>query len=324
MRLGKSIWLAAVFCVASSAAEAVEAPSVAGPIGGTDVRSAMLPPPGFYGGIAVLHAETTGFLDADGKTIPFLSDAKLRKTLTGPFFLYVPQEKVLGGSVGIGGYVPLLDQCGHLFIGQTTQCDLSFGDPYLEIDWSRYFGMPRPSKYPNAYPILEGLAVTVGVGIVVPIGDYSASDPLTQAISAGSNIWDVAPTIGFTYTTPPIIAEGTELSVRLYWNNYWENPETHYLMGDIINIDFALTERIGPLQIGFTGFFATQIEDDKLFGTRAPPDGRQAEVLALGGVAVYDLPQYGTSLKLKATTTAPHVENTVESWTALFSMLKKF
>lgn len=324
MRLGNGILIAAMACMAFAPAHAVEAPSVAGPIGGTDVRSAMPVPPGFYAGFAVLHAQTTDFLDKHGRTVPFLSDAKLKKTITGPFFYYVPDTKVLGGSIGVGGYVPLIDQCGHLFMGQADQCNFAVGDPYVELDWSRYFGTPRASKYPNAYPILEGLSVLVGVGVVLPIGEYSAPDPLRQAISAGSNIWDVAPTVGFTYTTPPILAEGTEVSVRLFWNNYWENPETRYLMGDIINIDFAVTERIGPLQIGLAGFFATQIEDDKLFGVQAPPDGRQAEVLGLGGVAVYDLPQYATSLKLKAITTAPHVEYTVESWSVLFSALKKF
>lgn len=324
MRLARSISIAVALCVAFSPAHAAEAPSVAGPIGGTDVRSALPVPPGFYAGIAVLRAETTGFLDADGRTVPGLSNAKLKKTITGPFFYYVPDVKVLGGSIGVGGYVPVIDQGGHLFMGQGDQHNFAVGDPYVELDWSRYFGTPRASRYPNAYPILEGLSVLAGVGIVVPIGEYFASDPLTRAISASGNVWDVAPTIGFTYTTPPILAEGTEISMRLFWNNYRDNPETRYLMGDIINIDFAVTERIGPLQIGVAGFFATQIEDDKLFGLRAPPDGRQAEVLGLGGVAVYDLPQYATSLKLKAMTTAPHVENTVESWMAIVSMFKKF
>lgn len=312
------------FCLLTGPASAVEAPTVAGPIGGTDARSAMLPPPGLYGGLAAYHAQTLDFVDKNGDTVPGLADAELTKTIGAPFFIYVPPVTVLGGSIGIWGYVPVVNVCGHLFPGTTDQCDPGVGDPYLEFNWSRSFSRPRASAYANAYPILEGFTVLAGVGLVIPAGEYTAADPLSQAISPGSNIWDFAPTAGFTYTTAPIIAEGTEFSVRVYANHYFENPETNYLTGDILNVDFAITEHIGPLQIGLTGFFATQIEDDKLGGRQAPPDGRQAEVFGIGGVAIYDLPQQGMSLKLKATTTAPHVEYTVESWSVTFATLSKF
>jgi hypothetical protein len=273
----------------------------------------MLPPPGLYGGPAGQTAQTIDFLDKDGNVIPALVDAKLTKYIAAPFFIYVPEATMLGGSIGISGYVPIINVCGHLFQGTPDRCDTGIGDGYLEFNWSRSFAKPRASDYANAYPILEGLSVIAGVGLVIPFGGYTASDPLSQAISPGSNIWDFAPTAGFTYTTAPILAEGTEISVRAYWNTYLENSETNYLTGDILSIDFALTERVGPLQIGLTGYYATQTADDELNGLQAPPDGRQAEVFGIGGVAIYDLPQHAMSLKLKATTTAPHVEYTVES-----------
>lgn len=308
----------------SGQAGAVEAPTVAGPIGGTDARSALIPPPGVYGGVALYHAETVDFNDKDGREIPALSDAHLEKTLGAPFFIYVPQTTIAGGAVAVWGYVPIVRTGGHLFSGTSDARDTGVGDAYLEFDWSKSFVRPRASASSNAYPVLEGFSVILGVGIVFPMGEYTAADPLRQAISPGSNIWDFAPTAGFTYTTAPILAEGTEISVRAYWNNYLENRETHYLMGDILNIDFALTEHIGPLQIGVTGYYATQIEDDELFGRQAPPDGRQAEAFGIGGVAIYDLPQHAMSLKLKAVTSTPHAEYTVEAWSVTFATLKKF
>ena len=51
----------------------------------------------------------------------------------------------------------------------------------------------------------------------------------------------------------PILAEGTEISAKLYWNNYLRNPETGCATGDLINIDFAITERIGRFQVGVAG-----------------------------------------------------------------------
>lgn len=305
-------------------AHAVEAPTVAGPIGGTDARSAMLPPPGLYGGVALYHGETLDFNDSHGKEIPALSDAKLKKWLGAPYLIYVPKTTVLGGAIGVWGYVPIVNVCGHLFAGTADECDTGVGDGYAELNWSRSFARPRPSAYANAFPILEGLTTLLGVGIVLPFGEYTAADPLHQAVSPGNNVWDFAPTVGFTYTTQPILAEGTEISARVYWNRYLENSETNYLMGDIINIDFAVTEHIGPLQVGVTGFYATQVADDEIDGRQAPPDGRQAEAFGIGGVAIYDLPQDATSLKLKAITTAPHAEYTVETWAVTFSAMRKF
>jgi hypothetical protein len=180
---------------------AVEGPTVAGPIGGTDMRSAILPPPGLYGGTFGLGAEAYDFVDANGDTIPALRTANLHKEILGPFLYYVPKFTVFGGSVGFGGMVPFGNQCGHLFVGEDNDCNFDFGDPYVEVDWSRYFGTPRPSKHAGAAPIPQGLFVLVGFGMVIPAGPFDASTPLQQAISVATNVWDFAPTLALTYTT---------------------------------------------------------------------------------------------------------------------------
>ena len=156
--------VASLLGVVSAPAGAVEGPTVAGPIGGTDIRSAILPQPGLYGGAVFLGASTIDFLDRDGNVTPALKDARLHKELAAPFLYYVSNVKVLGGSVGFGGIIPMGNQCGHLFVGQSSRCTQGVGDPYVEVDWSRYFGTPRPSKYPGAYPILQGLNLLIGFG----------------------------------------------------------------------------------------------------------------------------------------------------------------
>jgi hypothetical protein len=316
--------LALLFALAASAkAHAVEGPTVAGPIGGTDMRSALLPPPGTYFGTLQLVAQTLDFLDQDGNTIPALRDARLTKEVGGPFVYFIPDTKILGGSVSAGALLPFANTCGRLFTGTASECDAGMGDPYVEVAWSRFFGTLRPSQHPGAYPIPEGLAVMLGVGTVIPLGKFSSSDPLSQALSPGTNIWDIAPTIALTYTTPPILAEGTEFSAKLYWNNYRENDETRYLTGDVLNLDFAITEHIGRVQMGIAGFYAAQTGDDKIAGAIAPPDGRRAQALQLGGVIAYDMPEHAISMKLKAIA-APFAENTVTSWNIVFGWLKKY
>jgi hypothetical protein len=312
------LWVAA-----STPAAAVEGPAVAGPIGGTDVRSAVLPPPGLYGGTLALGAKAFDFVDGEGNTITALKEAELTKYIAGPFLYYVPDFKILGGSVGLGAIFPVGNQCGHLFIGESTECTNAFGDPYLELDWSRSFGKFRPSKYPDAYPILQGLTILAGFGVVFPAGTYDASDPTQQSISIGTNIWDFAPTVGFTYTTRPILAEGTEISFRFFSNNYLRNPTTQYLTGDLLDFEFALSEHIGRFQLGVTGFYAFQVENDELSGIAIPPDGRRTNLFILGPIVYFDMPKHKSSIKVKVLFT-DIAENFVRSSAVVFGWIKKF
>ena len=71
------------------------------------------------------------------------------------------------------------------------------------------------------------------------------------------------------------------------------------------------------------GFYAWQIEDDELFGVPILPDGRRAKALQLGPIINYDMPESGSSLRLKSYK-ALHVRNTVTSWNVVFGWLKKF
>lgn len=310
-----------ILMACSPRAHAVEGPTVAGPIGGTDIRSAIAPPPGLYGGAILGVAGTLDFLDNHGDTVPLLKDAHIGKQVVGPFLFYVPDVKVLGGSIGFGGIVPGGNQCGHLFVRQEGECRRGPGDPYVEVDWSRYFGTPRPSKYQGAYPILQGLNLLFGFGAVIPAGRYDDSDVLSRVLSIGTNIWDFAPSVAMTYTTPPIFAEGTEFSAKLYYNHYLENPDTHYLTGDLINIDFAISEHIGRFQIGLAGVYAWQLEDDEVLG--APIPDIRAKALLLGPVINYDMPESAASLKLKMLQTA-FARNTVTSWNVVCGFVKKF
>ncbi len=299
------VLLAAALSCAATSCFAIEGSSAAGPIGGTDIRSALLPAPGLYGGVIPFAATAFDFVDGSGNTIPELSTASLSKRLVGPFLIYVPDIQVFGGSIGIAGIVPYGETCGHLFANNTTRrCMVGFGDPYVEVSWSRSFGRQRPSRYPGAFPILEGLTIMAGFGVVLPWGKYDAQEHQNQGLSVGNNIWDFAPTVAFTYTTPPILAEGTEVSAKLYWNNYLTNPDTQYKTGTLLNVDFAVSERIGRFQFGLAGIYAVQVEDDTLNGIPIPPDGRRTEVLSLGGVLSIDLPEYISSVKIKALTTA--------------------
>lgn len=324
MRIVTVFVAAAILCWLCAPSNAVEGSSAAGPIGGTDIRSAQLPPPGLYGGTIQLYAEANQYFDGSGNLVPGLSGLDLSRIRAGPFLLAVPEVQIFGGSIGFFGILPTGIECGRLVVTTPTRCVSGFGDPYVEVAWSRYFGKVRPSRDPGAFPIAEGLTIALGFGTVVPVGRYNARDATMQGLLIGNNLWDFAPTAAITFVTVPILAEGTEISAKLYWNNYLENPATRYQTGDLINVDFAVSEHIGRFQVGLAGFYAFQIEDDRLYGVRIPPDGRRTEILSLGGVLAYDLPEFGVSLKIKTLSTVIE-HNTVRSpYGVAIGWIKKF
>lgn len=309
-----------VFCARET--WAVEGSTVAGPIGGSDVRAAQLPPSGLYGFGVAGFGRSFNFNDGQGRAVPAFAGLDQTRTNGGLGFLYVPEHQIFGGALGLVGFFSAGHTCGRLFKATNRQCFSGLGDPYLEVNWSRHFGTIRQSRYSGAYPIAEGLSFQVGLGAVVPVGHYSASDARTHGITVGNNYWDIAPMAAFTYTTPPIFADATEFSAKAYLNRYLENPATNYQSGSLLNVDFAVTERIGRFQAGLAGLYAEQLTDDRQFGAVIPPDGRQANVLGLGLVGVYDLPEHASAIKLKALGTVAG-ENVVDGFGISLTFFKK-
>lgn len=321
MRRGRWLLAAALLCAATPSL-AVEGSAAAGPIGGTDIRQALLPPPGIYGGGVLFDAAARQFFDRNGDPIPALADTRIVLAGVAPFLAYVPQIEVLGGSIGVGGIVPLGSECGRLFASSPRGCLNGAGDPYVEIAWSRYFGTPRASKYPGAYPIPEGLTLELAFGMVIPAGAYDARLAASNGVTLGNNIWDFSPIIAATYVTRPILADGTEVSAKFYWNNYLANPATHYATGALLDVDFAVTERVGRVQAGLAGFYSFQVADDKLFGVPVAPDGHRQRLFELGGVIAYDLPELGASTKLKVLKSIIQ-ENSPSAYGIVLSVIKK-
>jgi hypothetical protein len=304
------------------AAFAVEGTTAAGPVGGSDVRVALLPPPGLYGGVVFFAGNAPRLVDGNGRDFPGLSPHFTVKA-AAPFALYVPNVQVLGGSIGVFGVLPYGAECGRFLATQPWACAWGAADPYVEIGWFRYFGTPRPSRIPGSFPILEGLAISAGIGAVFPVGQYNVRQVTQQGIGMGNNIFDVAPSLAITYTTPPLLAEATELSAKLYWNKYRINSATQYQTADLVSLDFAVTERYGRSQLGVTGTYAFQFQGDKQFGVTVPPDGRRSEVLLLGGIFVYDMPEYAMSMKIKAVTSVI-AANAVRSQDLTIGFIKKW
>lgn len=266
-------------------AEAASSVKLAGPIGGSDIRSALLPPPGFYGLGVFVPTPPGGIFDGDGNVD---DEARGKQVLGGIGGLYVYDAEVFGGRLGSSLFVPYTSFCFG-FTRSAEECSTGIGDIYSDVFvWSRFF----PSKDfdpqrmgDNVIPF--GLAVSFGLGVNIPTGKYDAS----SVANVGSNKWDFAPNFALTYTTKSIFGgafgDATEFSARVFYNTYTENNDINYQDGDLVNIDFAATQRFGRWQVGLYGAYVNQIEDDKVDGVAVPGGGR-AKGFGLGPLISYD------------------------------------
>jgi hypothetical protein len=325
VQIVKCVRLALALCglLGCTASWAAEGTTVAGPIGGTDIRSAFLPPPGVYGALITSAASAYQLRDGAGQTRAGLDAVGIEARAVGAAVLFVPSFKLFDGSVGFLGVAGVGSLCGQIKSASPATCRTGFGDMYVETSWSRFFGFTRPSRESGALPIREGLAIGTGVGAVLPTGLYDSHIQASNGVTVGSNIVDVAPWIAVTYTTPPLLLEGTEFSSKIYLNNYARNPATDYVSGRNLDVDFAVSEHIGRWQVGVTGYYLRQFADDTRGGVVVAPDGRRSEVLSLGGVINYDIPEARTAIKFKARTSV-FAYNTAMVTLFVLTVAKKF
>ncbi|KMU96587.1 phenol degradation meta-pathway protein [Pseudomonas putida] len=133
-----------------------------------------------------------------------------------------------------------------------------------------------------------GLNVLLGLGVTFPTGKYDKS----EMVNVSANVYDFAPNFALTYVVPSIFGEGTgdatEFSARVFYNMYTKNHDTDYQTGDLVSMDFAISQRFGQWQVGLAGTGFVQIEDDRVNGFTPPNNGNRAKSLSLGPVVSYD------------------------------------
>ena len=277
---------AVLLTVLSAGAQAAEGIRPAGPIGGTDIKQALLPPPGLYGvGVGIYMDLPARFstpnreLDSSGST-----------GAAGVGLLYVYDGEVLGGSLASSVSASYERTCFGLNPGPET-CSSGFADVYSDVlMWSRFFpSADFASQLSGSTPIPYGLTVLVGLGVNFSTGTYDSERP----VNIGSNVFDIAPNFALTYTTKSIFGDApgqaTEFSARLFLNNYTKNSDTDYQTGRLANVDFAITQRVNQWQFGLAGAAYAQFEDDEIGGRKHPNDGNRMLGLSVGPIVSYDL-----------------------------------
>lgn len=271
--------------------KAAESISPAGPIGGTDIRSAFLPPPGNYVAAVAGGMNIDNWYTANGDSMS--ADGHVYFAGTG--LLHVYDQPFLSGTIGSTIYLGALRTC---FGMSTVSCASGMQDIYSDVfAWSKF----NPSKqFSSDSSIPFGTAYWVGLGLNIPTGSFKKD----RMPNVGSNFYTISPNVGITHTVPSLLPEGlgeaTELSARLFFNYYTENRDTDYHSGYVVSLDFAGTQRSGAWQYGVTGTTYKQLTDDTLNGRQVSNGGSRAALFSVGPLLAYDFTVDGKPYNLMA------------------------
>ncbi|WP_197022710.1 transporter [Hyphomicrobium sp. 802] len=305
----------------TSSARAVEGGQYGAPLGGTDIRQAYLPPtPGLYGGIVGIDIAAPTYAGDHGESTR--RPAFLYSEIGGIGLMYVypikPFDFTIASSIQIqyAGSVQELTINGRHLKGFAAD----FGDSYSDLIYaSRYLGLfgATPGNNPK---YRYGLTAAFGVGAELPIGAYTKSD----FVNIGKNTFIIAPNAALTYLTGPNLSffDGTEISARFFYDTSWENSATHYSGGNLIDLDYSISQRWGNFQFGVAGVFAQQLTADYTTAGLVSPNGNKYTKIDLGPVFAWDSPELGTTFKLKALFPIEHA-NSYDVNTVVLSASKK-
>jgi len=236
------------------------------PNGAESLMSGALPPPGdyflnylgHYSGTLVNNNGDDVIVPAPGGNVP-----SQKVTVDADFdafrFVHVTPWTLFGASVAFQAIVPVVHQ--NLDIGplggsasRTGLGDISFDPLILGWHW-------------------QNLHVTSGLDIYVPSGAYDRHDPRRQI---GTNYYTFEPVTAVTYRAD----SGFEASIKMMYDINERNDDTHYKSGQELHADYFLGWHAGAWSYGAGGYFAHQVEDDKLANLKI--DDSRGRVWSIG------------------------------------------
>lgn len=293
--------LSLMFAAAALPARAAEGGFYSGPIGGSDIRSAILSTPGSLAfNFSFAPQFSNLYAGPDGKPSPTARSVAFFAQSIPAGLSYVYPFTWYGGKFGS----KIQDQYSFACFRKNSksQCDSGFSDPYTDLlIYSKFVGLFGARPPPNDSHHLKlpyGLTIAPAFSMSIPLGRYNS----TQLLNQGHNTWIFIPNIAATYITGPnlSIGDATELDARLYYQKSSDNPRSGYRNGDTAVADFALTERLHYVQLGLAGTVATAVSDDTRHGTSVPVNGNRLYDLLLGPVIQVDVPALRASFGLKS------------------------
>jgi hypothetical protein len=312
------------FALSTRQAFAVEGGVYGAPLGGTDIRQAYLPPvPGLYGGVAGVTSNSPDYRDQNGN-VGSANPAFLHAQILGLGFLYEYNWKPAGFSLASSFQFNYIFEHQALTVGNTFLHGNARGlqDSFSDLLFaSKYLGLYGAT--PGDNPKLKyGLTAAIALSAEIPIGNYNVSN----FVNPGKNTFITIPNIALTYLTKPAFVhfgDGTEISTRFFFDTNRRNSISGYQGGNLIDLDYAITERVGHFQGGVAGDYAQQLNGDHntSYGLVAPGGDIYAKV-DIGPVLAYDDPVTQGTFKVKALFPVYH-QNNYDATTVVISFARK-
>lgn len=270
--LATPLALTAALLLASTASQvqATEGGISSWPMGIENYGMGILPPPGTYGQVFVGNYLADTLRDNAGDKA---ADIDLRVTTIVPRFVWVTEQKVLGGNLGFHALLPLNDIRLNVKNGPHDH-KRGIGDAHL----GPVIGFHHSDKFHTA----------VGVDFVLPTGsEYDKND----LVNLGNNYYTVQAVYAMTYMDP----NGFNADVRLMHDYNFENKDTHYQSGRELHADYTLGWALGNgWVLGVGGHAYQQISDDKCSASNCAAaalvdanDGNRGRSFSIGPAVQY-------------------------------------
>lgn len=229
---------AIVTATAATPALASEGGRTAYPNGAEALTIAALPPPGTYL-LNYGYYYTADRLNDDNGNSAGPPDFSVNIVGDIPRFVHVTNFKVLGASVAMQAFVPIINVNVHA--GGARQNKFGIGDIIvnpLVLGWQR-----------------KNTFFVATMDTFVPTGSYKR----TNLANLGNNYWTFQPVLAVTHFNPK--GPGPEVSLKLMYDFNTKNRDTNYRSGQAAHVDFAAAYNFNPLTVGITGYYLKQTTD---------------------------------------------------------------
>lgn len=179
-----------------------------------------------------------------------------------------------------------------------------WGDTYVDfLNWSGYvgplFGEKLPAPAPNGRPEPYGLTIKAEYSMIFPTFSY---DPRKPFNSSGHTYFFIPNVVATDLTAPDSLGGGFEFDAHLFYDHQFRNWQVDDSSSDILDLDFAVAQRLGRWTVGGVGTWTIQLGPDRAGPqqTIVTPGGRFFETLRVGPLVKYDIPKWRAFIKLKS------------------------
>jgi len=213
------------------------------------LKAASLPPPGVYLRDYNEVYYATAVNDGQGNKINEL-DAKAFVYANVPRLIWITDQKILGGYIGVDGLVPLeytdLDihaNNGPSIIDHNT---FGIGDLFGEVTWSSH---------------IPQFDFSLGYGVWAPTGNSSGKPPQVPSTMAGLGYWEQMITAGATW-----YIDADKLWAVSALNRFeicYQKDDTGITPGDAYTLEYGVSRALSKtVDVGAAGYYQQKLNKD--------------------------------------------------------------